>query len=118
MTTCATKLEKQKPQYPDLFPGYTERMVSIRAKKRHDYSRPDNPYSNFDFVGNALAWAWESGVRGKHLTYIAMLAVKLARLIELTGTGEPPENESLEDTAIDMANYVLIWAEDITNRGV
>jgi hypothetical protein len=53
-------------------------------------------------------------VQGFHLpidqVFAALIGVKLARLQELTQPGRVPNNESVQDTRRDLANYALIWA--------
>jgi len=80
-------------------------MEAIHDAKSHDYATDDNPYSNFDFAKIVLA-----GFKNPHdQPYVTMVSVKLARLSELLGRGKTPKHESVEDTFLDLANYVVLW---------
>jgi hypothetical protein len=89
-----------------------EKMLEIHRSKSKDYASPDNPYSNFDVS--------EYGLRlfknPRDQAFIWPIFTKLARLSTLLNSNNPPNNESIEDTMIDIANYVILWKCDLSNR--
>ena len=88
-------------------------MAEVHKKKNDDYASGDNPFSNFDvqeYIGNLF-----HNIRDK--VFAIMIAVKIARLATLLNKkGEEPNNESIEDSFIDAANYILIWKADYVRR--
>lgn len=89
-----------------------KRMEDIHIKKNEDYASNNNPFSNFDVSEYGLtlfknprdgAFAWP-------------IFTKLARLAVLLNNNRIPNNESIEDSFIDIANYVLLWKADYVRR--
>lgn len=81
-------------------------LRDLHDAKAHDYAQAANPYSNFEYAAAVSARFTDPVDR----VFATMLGIKLARLAELTSTGKTPQNESLQDTRRDLANYALIWA--------
>lgn len=89
-----------------------DKMREIHATKNHDYADSNNAFSNFDvqeYVSNLY-----SNSRDK--VFSTMFAVKLARLATLLNRKDKPNHESIEDTFIDAANYILLWRADYIRR--
>ena len=89
-----------------------EKMKEVHIKKNEDYASDSNPFSNFDCSEYGLslfknprdgAFAWP-------------IFTKLARLSTLLNSNKEPNNESVEDSFIDIANYVLLWRADFIRR--
>ncbi len=89
-----------------------EKMKKVHESKNQDYAAPTNPFSNFDCSEYGLemfpiprdgAFAWP-------------IFTKLARLSTLLNSNKAPNNESIEDTFIDIANYLLLWRADFLRR--
>lgn len=78
---------------------------AIHEKKAADYATSDDPYSNFKYAAS-LADKFTDPV---DRVFATLIGVKLARLVELTQPGRVPNNESLDDTFLDMTNYSAIW---------
>jgi len=74
----------------DEFISQVERCVELFAKKQADYG-PGN-IAKFGEVG-----------------LLVRLNDKLERLINLVTQNKRPENEAIEDTLRDIANYAIIW---------
>lgn len=89
-----------------------EIMKEVHIKKNEDYADPTNPFSNFDVQAYIIGLF--KNERDK--AFAGMIAVKLARLATLLNSDKPPNNESIEDTFIDMANYDLLWRSDFIRR--
>jgi len=88
------------------------KIEQIHRKKNDDYATGSNPFSNFDLAIPVLS-AFSSD---RDKVYVWPIAVKLARLGVLLSNNRPPNNESVEDSLIDIATYVLIWKADIVRR--
>lgn len=76
-------------------------LYELHAKKRADYSQSDNAYSNFEasarYAGISVEQAFDN-----------LIGTKIARLRNLKESGKLPNNESIDDTEFDLANYILI----------
>jgi len=95
-----------------------DKMREILVRKAHDYAQDKNRYSNFEFAGWMLKWAVDSGVTGESLSFLSPIATKLARIIELVGANKAANNESLEDSFVDLANYALLWANYLKRQNL
>lgn len=87
-------------------------MKEVHLKKNEDYASSDNPFSNFDHstLGLTLFPKPRDG------SFAWPIYTKLARLSTLLNKSEGANNESIEDTFIDIANYILLWRADYLNR--
>jgi hypothetical protein len=85
------------------------KMGEILAKKGNDYSTRDDRFSNFVFSSMILDAAVKNEVSGPPLAFLSLISTKMARLIELYGSGKKPQNEAIEDSLLDLANYALLW---------
>lgn len=79
-----------------------ERMEAVHNRKSDDYAHAGNRYSNFE---QAAATA---GVSVDQV-FAVLIGVKLARLQELLKEGKVPNNESVQDTRLDLAVYAALW---------
>ena len=79
-------------------------MQELHDKKNHDYAEDGNPYSNFEFAAKVA-----EGFTGIDAVFAVLIGVKLARLKELTAKGKTPNNESINDTRVDLAMYATLW---------
>jgi len=77
-----------------------DKMRSTLLKKGNDYSNEDR-LSNFKQVGTLC---------GLHPAKVALVvaAIKITRLCNLLDSGKKPENESIEDSALDLCNYGIL----------
>lgn len=89
-----------------------EKMKEVHIKKCEDYASETNPLSNFDFSEYCI----KHFTNDRDKTFVWPIAVKLARLSNLLGSNKLPNNESIDDSFIDIANYVLLWRADYLNR--
>lgn len=95
-------------------PGFVEmleRMEEIHLKKNADYSN-ENKFFNFDFTKFVL----QQFKNDRDKVYVWPIACKLARLSVLLSSDKEPNNESIEDSLIDIANYIILWKCDIQRR--
>lgn len=108
---CTCKETITKPRIPD-FLDSLDRMRELHIKKNEDYAIEENPFANFDFTEIVLGMF--KNERDK--TFVWPIACKLARLANLLSNDKPPNNESIEDTFIDIPIYTLLWKADVKRR--
>ena len=87
-------------------------MREVHEKKNEDYATSDNPFSNFD-TSEYLISQFRSD---RDKAFVWPIATKLARLATLLNSNIRPNNESIGDSLIDIANYVILWKCDISRR--
>ena len=78
-------------------------METLLKRKNHDYASNNNPFSNFVHAAAVAGITVEQ-------VFLAIMGIKIARLLELTSSGKTPNNESIRDTRIDLANYATLNA--------
>lgn len=83
---------------------------SIRAKKGHDYAKPDaDCLSNFKVMSELAIVLEKNGykidVTKPHGVAFWHLLHKIVRILNLWEEERQPENESLRDSHIDIDNY-------------
>jgi len=103
--------EKEELKKTDKFNQLLEQMRTIHDSKRKDYAGED-PLENFKRA--TIIASWFTNERDK--TYATLLGIKLARLANLLSNNQAPNNESVEDTFTDGANYLLIWATGVVKK--
>ena len=79
----------------------TKKKEGILKSKNHDYAKEKDMFSNFRKIADM------SNIPIKKV-FMVFLAVKIARLGELT-SGKTPSNESIEDTLLDLSNYADLF---------
>jgi len=89
-------LETQQKQFLEI----TEQMKSIMFAKGNDYANEDR-LSNFKLAGNI------SGLTPE-LNCLSLIATKVARLGVLLNNDKAPNNESIHDSLLDLANYTIL----------
>lgn len=82
------------------FEDFTAKMKEIILKKGNDYANEDR-LSNFKLAGNIC------GIN-PNLNCLSLIATKVARLGVLLNTDKTPNNESIEDSILDLANYSVL----------
>lgn len=95
------------------FSAALRRMQQTHDAKSHDYATTDNPYANFDFAETVVA----RFAQPHDQVFATMVGIKLARLGELLGQGKTPKHESIDDSFLDLANYVVLWWTSQQRRG-
>ena len=85
------------------FHALLAQMAELHDKKNADYAHDGNPYSNFE---QAAATAGCS----VNTVFAVLIGIKLARLQVLLTTGKEANNESIQDSRLDLAVYSALWA--------
>jgi len=75
-------------------------MQNILFKKGNDYANEDR-LSNFKLAGTICGLTAEQNC-------LSLIATKVARLGVLLNSNEKPNNESINDSIIDLANYAVL----------
>lgn len=75
-------------------------MREIIFKKGNDYANADR-LSNFKLAGNICGLDAE-------INCLSLIATKVARLGVLLNSDSKPNNESVNDSLIDLANYAVL----------
>lgn len=94
----------------EFFTNFTKTMADIMLKKGNDYSNEDR-LNNFKVAGAILGKTPEE-------VALVLIAVKVARLGQLIGTNKTPNNESIDDTLLDLANYDILLAMILDEKRV
>lgn len=84
----------------DHFVKFVDEMSATLFSKGNDYSNEDR-LSNFKLAGSI------AGVSAP-LNCLNLIATKVARLGVLLNTKNKPNNESISDTILDLANYSVL----------
>ena len=85
------------------FHALLTQMAEIHDRKNHDYAQDGNPYSNFESAAATAGC-------GVDTVFAVLIGIKLARLQVLLGAGKEPNNESEQDSRLDLAVYSALWA--------
>jgi len=83
-----------------VFNNTIETMRGIMFRKGNDYANTDR-LSNFKLAGNIAGGSAETNC-------LNLIATKVARLGVLLNSEGTPNNESVEDSIIDLANYAVL----------
>jgi len=85
----------------ELFKKFTEKQLEIISSKQEDYCDTEEcVLGNFKTAGANAGISTEQQI-------LSLIATKVARLGNLF-KGKVPNNESIEDSIIDMANYCFL----------
>lgn len=82
------------------FFAMTEKMQEVMFSKGNDYANTDR-LSNFKLAGQIAGLTPE-------LNCLSLIATKVARLGVLLNAKTSPNNESIQDSILDLANYSLL----------
>ena len=82
-----------------------ESIATIHASKNEDYSS-GSPFESFERAIQLIGWFKNDYDK----SFVNMIATKLARLSTLLGKEGAPNNESIDDSFLDLATYCILWA--------
>jgi len=91
-----------------------EKIKSIHRKKNEDYAASGTPFENFE--RSSLIASWFNQDCDK--SFIILIGVKLARLANLLSKKNEPNNESIEDSFLDLCTYCILWAAFRSKNGI
>ena len=75
--------------------------LGTMRKKASDYAKADDVFSNF----KKMSYTCEVPAATPFLMF---MTVKIARIVELTNENKTANNESIEDSLKDLANYACL----------
>ena len=87
-------------QQKQAFAAMVAKMEATLFKKGNDYANTDR-LSNFKLAGAIAGGSAETNC-------LNMIATKVARLGVLLNSSGQPNNESIEDSILDLANYAVL----------
>ena len=84
-----------------------QKIETIHNTKAQDYTTnvDIDPYENFARAATVGNWFPAS----THRSFAMLIGTKLARLGALLTKGGTPNNESVEDTFLDLCTYCVLW---------
>lgn len=91
-------MNQKKQEY--IFDQTIDKMREIMLSKGNDYANEDR-LSNFKLAGSICGLTPQQNC-------LSLIATKVARLGVLLKEKSEPNNESIEDSLVDMANYTLL----------
>ena len=97
-----------KEQQEKHFEEMISQMRDILLKKGADYSNADK-LSNFKLAGSI------SGLNAE-LNCLSLISTKVARLGVLLNSKSKPNNESIQDSVLDLANYSVLLSMILSER--
>lgn len=95
-------------------PGFLEllkKMEAIHLKKNDDYAANNNAFENFTRSAELASWFTKDIDR----VFVTLIGTKLARLATLLNKGGQPNNESIEDSFLDLTTYCALWTSFQSN---
>lgn len=90
------------------FEVITTQMKEILFKKGNDYANIDR-LSNFKLAGGICGLKAEQNC-------LSLIATKVARLGVLLNSDKDPNNESIQDSVLDLANYSVLLSMILKDR--
>lgn len=100
-----------KAEYIEFHKECCEKMTQITKKKNADYcGEGDDPFANFKLVGSMNICSVEVG-------FLTRITDKISRLNSFVQKGfYEVADESVEDTLLDAANYLILMAGYIKSK--
>lgn len=89
-----------QPNPPDPWHKVIDGIIQLHNRKKEDYANEDQ-FSNFKESAEYAGVTIEQAIN-------VLIGTKIARLRNLRESGKVPNNESIADTEIDLANYIII----------
>jgi hypothetical protein len=83
------------------FEMMTQKMKDILVSKSGDYATSTDKLSNFKLAGAICGLKAEQNC-------LSLIATKVARLGVLLNSDKAPNNESVQDSVLDLANYAVL----------
>lgn len=90
------------------FEEITSKMKEILLKKGNDYANNDR-LSNFKLAGSICGLKAEQSC-------LSLIATKVARLGVLLNSDKEPNNESIQDSVLDLANYSILLSMILADK--
>ena len=100
-----------KEEYFKFHVACMDKMIEITRKKNHDYTgASDDPFANFRLVEHA-------GIAKTEVGFLTRMSDKMSRINSFVQKGTLlVEDESVQDTLMDLANYCVLMAGYIKSQ--
>lgn len=98
-------------QYLQRHKELTELMQAITQRKNADYASAEDPFLNFKLCEKL-------GICSVETWMLVRICDKFQRIINLQDRPNQVVDEKNTDTALDMANYLLIYIIYLESKGV
>lgn len=84
-----------------------DKAASLQVLKGQDYNTDlnSNKFENFERSGLLASWFKDP----VDIAFAVLIGTKLARLSALLSNDRGPNNESIEDSFVDLTNYCALW---------
>lgn len=89
-----------------------ERIKIIHEKKAADYTDGVNIDQNFE--RSSIVSEWYNAPLDK--VFATLVTTKLARLATLLNSNAQPNNESIDDSFLDLTTYCALWRANYKRR--
>lgn len=87
--------------------------ITIHERKNKDYaSRDSSGYENFERSAHLISW-FNNDI---DKAFVSLIGTKLARLATLLNSNEKPNNESIDDSFLDLTTYCALWGGNYKSR--
>jgi hypothetical protein len=86
----------------EFFKSFVNAQYRVLLSKGDDYANTDR-LSNFKLAGSIAGGS-------APINCLNLIATKVARLGVLLNSGKQPNNESVQDSILDLANYAVLLA--------
>lgn len=90
--------------------NYLDKMETILIAKGNDYSNGENVYSAFEQIAERSNISVEN-------VFKVLINVKIVRIKNLETRNNKPMNESLMDSYLDLANYIVLYQSYLLTHG-
>jgi hypothetical protein len=91
-----------KQEQEAFFKSFVSAQERVLLSKGDDYANTDR-LSNFKLAGSIAGGSAQ-------INCLNLIATKVARLGVLLNSGKQPNNESVQDSVLDLANYAVLLA--------
>lgn len=82
-----------------------EQIKNIQGRKSQDYASQGKDFENFERSEQIMSWFKNEFDK----TFVWPISTKLSRLATLLNSDRPPNNESIEDSFLDLTTYCALW---------
>lgn len=102
------------PSIPEVI-ALLDKIRTIHEKKNSDYAAVNSPFENFERSAKLSSWFNSDADK----SFVVLIGTKLARLATLLNDkNKKPNNESIDDSFLDLATYCILWGAYHQNKQI
>jgi len=95
-----------------------EKIKTIHEKKNQDYAAPGKDFENFERSAEIASW-FDKEIDKAFTILIGTKLARLATLLNADNAGlAKPNNESIDDSFLDLATYCILWGSNYQRRNL